>query len=178
MPPFPSSVSRDNHYYKASPLARTLTPPPASFLSGPAPFPSIESIHHNHILPNSHHRNSNINNNISMDSTRSAHSSATSGQNFHISSSGLSMSNSSEAAASPTYHIQHSHPISGLVQIYCANCRRLSALRECYACTECISGFCSDCVYTLSSAPGGRGRLCPRCGVDGARYKPFQLDIR
>ena len=168
MPPFPSSVSREHHSYKASPLARTLTPPPPSLLTGPTPFPSLEtSVPYN-----------NNNNHMSVDSTHSTQSSNASGHNFHIPSSGLSMSNSSVATTSPTYYTQTSQTYQVPVQIYCSNCRRLNSLRECYACTECISGFCSDCVYTLSSAPGGRGRLCTRCGVEGARYKPFQLDLR
>ena len=163
MPPFTSSVSREHHSYKASPLAHTLTPPPPSLLTGPTPFSSVETS----VAPHNH-------NHMSVDSTHSTQSSNASGQNFHIPSSGLSMSNSSDATTSPTYYTQNSQQHSGPVQIYCANCQRPHLLRECYACTECISGFCNDCVYTLSS----RGRLCTRCGVEGARYKPFQLDFR
>ena len=37
------------------------------------------------------------------------------------------------------------------MEIYCAGCHRHSALRDSFACTECISGFCSDCVWALSS---------------------------
>lgn len=103
----------------------------------------------------------------SIESTQSS-----SGHNFHMPSSGLSSSDTT----SPTF--LNSQP----VQIYCAGCRRLSVLRESYACTECISGFCSDCVYALNSEQqrggGGRGRVCPRCGVDGGSYKAFQLDLR
>lgn len=96
-------------------------------------------------------------------------STQSSGHNFHIPSSGLS--NSSDTT-SPTFHSQP-------VQIFCAGCRRLSVLKDSYACTECISGFCSDCVYRLSSEQHmGRGRPCPRCQVLGARYKAFQLDLR
>lgn len=87
-----------------------------------------------------------------------------SGHNFHIRASGLSNSGSSPTFSQP-------------VQIYCASCRRVSVLRDSYACTECISGFCADCVYTLSSE-GNRGRPCPRCGIGGRSYKPFQLDFR
>ncbi|KAI4162333.1 MAG: hypothetical protein LQ342_004047 [Letrouitia transgressa] len=100
-------------------------------------------------------------------SIESAQSSLASGHNFHMHPSGLT---NSEAGTSPTLP---PHP----VQIYCAHCRRISNLKESYACTECISGFCSDCVYTLSSEQN-RGRACPRCKVLGPRYKAFQLDLR
>ncbi|KAI4124863.1 MAG: hypothetical protein LQ338_004589 [Usnochroma carphineum] len=100
-------------------------------------------------------------------SIESSQSTSTSGHNFHIPSSGLS---NSDAGTSPTFYPQ-------AVQIYCANCRRVSVLKDSYACTECISGFCSDCVYVLSSEQH-RGRPCPRCHVLGSRYKPFQLDFR
>ncbi|KAL2058916.1 hypothetical protein ABVK25_000208 [Lepraria finkii] len=101
----------------------------------------------------------------------SSHSTQSSGHNFHIPSSGLS--NSSDTT-SPTLYVG-SQP----VQIYCAGCRRLSLLGDSYACTECISGFCSDCVYRLSSEQhSGRGRPCPRCSALGSRYKPFQLEFR
>ncbi|MCJ1450019.1 hypothetical protein MMC28_000347 [Mycoblastus sanguinarius] len=79
VPPFPSSISH-NQSYKASPLQNTLTPPPPSSLTGPAPFPSVET--------------------SLQDSSISTQSS---GQNFHISSSGLS--NSSDTT-SPTFYSQ------------------------------------------------------------------------
>ena len=146
MPPFSASY---NQNYKASPLQNTLTPPPAHALSGPAPFPSVES---------------------SLDSNHSQ-SSLGSGHNFHIPSSGLS--NNSDTTSPTLYSNSQS------VQIYCSGCRRLSILRESYACTECISGFCSDCVYRLTSEQHmGRGRPCPRCQVMGPQYKAFQLDLR
>ncbi|KAI4110916.1 MAG: hypothetical protein LQ339_000918 [Xanthoria mediterranea] len=94
-------------------------------------------------------------------------SSSASGHNFHFPPSGLS---NSDAGTSPAFYSQP-------VQIFCANCRRISILKESYACTECISGFCPDCVYALSSEQN-RGRPCPRCHVLGPRYKPFQLDLR
>jgi hypothetical protein len=95
----------------------------------------------------------------SLDSTTN---STQSGANFHMRSTGLSNSDSSPMFVQP-------------VQIYCANCRIPSVLKESYACTECISGFCNNCVYLLSSEVR---RPCPRCKVDGVRYKPFQLDFR
>ncbi|ORX98604.1 hypothetical protein BCR34DRAFT_147007 [Clohesyomyces aquaticus] len=120
--------------YTASPLQNTLTPPPPELEF--APFPSVES---------------------SIESTQS-------GQNFHISSQGLSDS-------SPTY----TQP----VQIYCAACRKLSVLKESYACSECICGLCQDCVDVLvSEQTRGRIARCPRCRAIGGKFKPFQLDIR
>ncbi|KAF2018399.1 hypothetical protein BU24DRAFT_343970 [Aaosphaeria arxii CBS 175.79] len=98
-------------------------------------------------------------------SVESSIESTVSGQNFHIPSQGLSDS-------SPTYL----HP----VQIYCAACRKLSILKDSYACSECICGLCQDCVDVLISEKiGGRtARGCPRCGAVGGKFKPFQLDIR
>ncbi|KAF2085338.1 hypothetical protein K490DRAFT_75196 [Saccharata proteae CBS 121410] len=132
----PPYIASQFHSYTASPLQNTLTPPPPEH-SGLEPFPSVES---------------------SIESTQS-------GQNFHISSQGLS------ADSSPTYG-QH-------VQIYCAACKRLSLLRASYACTECISGFCQECVDALSTEQSrGRPAGCPKCGSIGGKFKPFQLDMR
>ncbi|MCJ1273344.1 hypothetical protein MMC21_001135 [Puttea exsequens] len=145
LPPF-QGVSHSQSY-KASPLGQALTPPSAHTLSGPAPFPSVET------------------------SLVSSHSTQSSGHNFHIPSSGLS--NSSDTT-SPTFY-----PGREPVQIYCALCRQLCLLAESFACTECISGFCRDCVYRISSAQHmGRGTPCPRCQVLGPRYKPFQLELK
>ncbi|OCK74370.1 hypothetical protein K432DRAFT_386844 [Lepidopterella palustris CBS 459.81] len=131
----PPNVASQFYSYTASPLQNTLTPPPPD-QSDLHPFPSVES---------------------SIESTQS-------GQNFHISSQGLSDS-------SPTFP----QP----VQIYCTACRRLSILRESYACTECICGLCQDCVDVLvSEQTRGRIARCPRCGAIGGKFKPFQLDIR
>lgn len=86
-----------------------------------------------------------------------------SGENFHMGATGLSDS-------SPSYSAQDVH-------IYCAACQRTSKLRESYACTECISGLCRDCVNVLMEEQGAR-RKCPRCATIGGKFKPFQLDIR
>ncbi|KAI1828532.1 hypothetical protein F4861DRAFT_6633 [Xylaria intraflava] len=86
-----------------------------------------------------------------------------SGEGFHMPTVGLSDS-------SPSYSTQDVH-------IYCAACQRTSKLRESYACTECICGFCRDCVNILMEEQGAQ-RKCPRCATIGGRYKPFQLDIR
>ncbi|OAA73150.1 hypothetical protein ISF_00051 [Cordyceps fumosorosea ARSEF 2679] len=85
------------------------------------------------------------------------------GENFHMGATGLSDS-------SPTYSSQN-------IQIYCAACQSISALRSSYACTECISGLCAACVEIIVAGQGAR-RTCPRCATIGGRFKPFQLDIR
>ncbi|OAL46226.1 hypothetical protein IQ07DRAFT_518414 [Pyrenochaeta sp. DS3sAY3a] len=97
-------------------------------------------------------------------SVESSIESAVSGQNFHMPSQGLSDS-------SPTYPFP--------VQIYCAACRKLSILRDSYACTECVCGLCQECVDVLiSEHTRGRTPRCPRCNAIGGKFKPFQLDIR
>ncbi|KAF2278525.1 uncharacterized protein EI97DRAFT_373263 [Westerdykella ornata] len=97
-------------------------------------------------------------------SVESSIDSTASGINFHMPSQGLSDS-------SPTY-LQP-------VQIYCAACRKLSVLKESFACTECICGLCQECVDVLvSEQTRGRTARCPRCGAVGGKFKPFQLDIR
>ncbi|KAI4729860.1 hypothetical protein E4T49_02312 [Aureobasidium sp. EXF-10728] len=89
-----------------------------------------------------------------------------SGNNFHIMPSQNLSSDSSPMFSNP-------------VQIYCAGCRRLSILKECFACTECICGLCTGCVEALM-AEQSRGRIaqCPRCRTMSGRFKQFQLDIR
>ncbi|KAF1365113.1 hypothetical protein EJ07DRAFT_161225 [Lizonia empirigonia] len=97
-------------------------------------------------------------------SVESSIESAISGQNFHMPSQSLSES-------SPTFP----YP----VQIYCAACRKLSNLRDSYACSECICGLCQECVDVLvSEHTRGRAPRCPRCNAIGGKFKPFQLDIR
>ncbi|KAH3961980.1 hypothetical protein HBI04_189650 [Parastagonospora nodorum] len=97
-------------------------------------------------------------------SVESSIESAVSGHGFHMPSQGLSDS-------SPTYP----YP----VQIYCAACRKLSVLRDSYACSECICGLCQECVDVLvSEHTRGRATRCPRCNAVGGKFKPFQLDIR
>lgn len=141
-------------HYNASPLQRALTPPPPDSMgpNDPEPFPSVESLE-----------------------------SAGSGQNFHISGSGLP-SVSSNDNTSPLHH--HSHPYqhsqsssfgskSEVLELYCASCGRPWLLRNAFACTECICGVCSDCVGQIISSPvvtvqpgfAPMRRGCPRCGV-------------
>lgn len=141
-------------HYNASPLQRALTPPPPDSMgpNDPEPFPAVESLE-----------------------------SAGSGQNFHISGSGLP-SVSSNDNTSPLHH--HSHPYqhsqsssfgskSEVLELYCASCGRPWLLRNAFACTECICGVCSDCVGQIISSPvvtvqpgfAPMRRGCPRCGV-------------
>ncbi|KAG8624555.1 hypothetical protein KVT40_007622 [Elsinoe batatas] len=92
-----------------------------------------------------------------------------SGTNFHIMASNQALSSASDS--SPMF--------STPVQIYCAGCRRLSILKESFACSECICGLCQGCVDALiSEQTRGRAAQCPRCRTIGARFKLFQLDIR
>lgn len=154
--------------YHASPLQKTLTPPPPDDLEANEPFPSVES---------------------SMDS-------AVSGQNFHISASGLSASGSANNDTSPLQHQSHAYhhsqssslgSRSDSLEVFCASCARPWLLRSCFACTECICACCPDCVGQIiisppvvtvqpGLAPVRRG--CPRCGVMGGKWKRFQLDFR
>jgi hypothetical protein len=122
--------------YQASPLQQALTPPSYS-MEAPEPFPSVESYH----------------------------SSMESGDQFHIESRDLGLSDSSPSFSSQS------------VQIYCAACQNLSPLKESFACTECICGICPPCVEILMAEQGAR-RKCPRCATIGGKFKPFQLDIR
>jgi hypothetical protein len=144
--------------YKASPLQRTLTPPAPD--DGPEPFPTIESSsdgHHSSLYASQKHPQSYHIPSSSLESNIS-------GRNFHMPPSGLSTTDTS-----PSLQQQ--------VQIYCAGCRKPSILKDSYACDQCISGFCGDCVYALSSE-AHKGRPCPRCRAIGGAYKPFQLDFR
>ena len=166
----PPGFRHSGHFqggYTASPLANALTPPPPDTLdSGPEPFPSVES---------------------SLES-------AGSGQNFHISGSGLPTSASSNEDTSPLQHHAHNYHHSqsssigsraDTIEIYCANCSRPRLLKTCFACTECICGVCNDCVGQIISSPvvtqpgfAPIRRSCPRCGVMGGKWKRFQLDFR
>lgn len=170
--PLGSHLQHHTGQYNASPLQRALTPPPPDAHShpldpsDPEPFPSVESLE-----------------------------SAGSGQNFHISGSGLPTSASSNDNTSPLQ--PHAHPYrhsqsssfgskSEVLEIYCASCGRPWLLRNAFACTECICGVCSDCVGQIISSPvvtvqpgyAPMRRGCPRCGVLGGKWKRFQLDFR
>lgn len=91
--------------------------------------------------------------------------STSAGHTFHMPPSGLS----SDAGTSPTFPLP--------VQIYCAFCKRSSVAKDSYVCMDCIGGFCSECVYRLTSDPHQR-RPCPRCGETNVQFKAIQLDFR
>ncbi|KAL1891788.1 hypothetical protein Cpir12675_004829 [Ceratocystis pirilliformis] len=74
------------------------------------------------------------------------------------------------AGSPPVYQAQNT-------QIYCGACHKVSLLRQSYACTECISGFCSPCVQVMVNEKGAK-RTCPKCSTIGGRFKPIQLEIR
>jgi len=81
--------------------------------------------------------------------------------------------NSIDSNSSPMFASQQP------VQIYCAGCRRLSVLKESYACTNCICGLCGNCVEAIISGQSrGRMSMCPRCNGMDSSFKPFQLDLR
>lgn len=103
-------------------------------------------------------------------SVESSIESIQSGRNFHIHMPSSALTNNSDSS-----------PVGSaarIVQIYCAACGAVSALKDSYACTECICGLCLNCVDVMMGERQ-RGRSgCPRCGVFGGRFKPFQLDLR
>ncbi len=153
------------HHYNASPLQRSITPG-ADMLgpNDPEPFPSVESLE-----------------------------SAGSGQNFHISASGLPTSASSnDQNTSPLYAPHHHHSQSSsfgskseMLEIFCASCGRPWLLKNSFVCTECICGVCSDCVGQIISSPVitrpgiAPTRLgCPRCGMLGGKFKRSQIEFR
>ncbi|KAJ5101596.1 hypothetical protein NUU61_003818 [Penicillium alfredii] len=189
LPPLPPHRPFPPHSYTASPLHKSLTPPPYEGHRGRdsdlEPFPSIES---------------------SLDSMSSA-----SGKNFPSSASGLASNSDSSPIfnlippISQRQHHRFSNPTPASfrnkeVQIYCAHCKRPWALNECYACTECICGVCRECVGMFISSPPtsfrspGHGPLnsippqgptsypsargCPRCRTVGGKWKAFQLEFR
>ncbi|CAI7620015.1 unnamed protein product [Penicillium palitans] len=191
LPPISSHRPFPPHSYAASPLHKSLTPPPYENHRGREsdlePFPSIES---------------------SLDSMSSA-----SGRNFASSVSGVAPSINSDSSPVmnliPSISQRQQHRFSNPtpasfrnkeVQVFCAQCKRPSALNECYACTECICGVCRDCVGMFISSPPasfrtpGNGPLnnassqgptsypgprgCPRCRTVGGKWKAFQIDIK
>ncbi|PWY82490.1 hypothetical protein BO83DRAFT_353393 [Aspergillus eucalypticola CBS 122712] len=189
LPPPTSHRPFPPHAYAASPLHKSLTPPPfdtaRSRDSDLEPFPSIES---------------------SLDSASTA-SGKTYAFSSHMSTSNNESSpvlNMYPSSASQRQHHRFSNPTPATyrnreIQIYCASCKRPWALNECYACTECICGVCRECVglfissppasfRNVTSSPGSAmshgptsypsPRGCPRCRTVGGKWKAFQLDFR
>ncbi|KAJ5662678.1 hypothetical protein N7462_011604 [Penicillium macrosclerotiorum] len=192
LPPLSSHRQFPPYSYAASPLHKSLTPPPFEGRNRDSdlePFPSIES---------------------SLDSM-----STTSGKNFPSSASGIARSTNSDSSpvlnlippvGQQRQHHRFSNPTPASyrnkeIQIYCAHCKRPWALNECYACTECICGVCRECVPMFISSPPaafrtpGNGSLnnfsppgptsypsgargCPRCRTMGGKWKAFQLDVK
>ncbi|KAL4817312.1 hypothetical protein BDW67DRAFT_190460 [Aspergillus spinulosporus] len=177
--------------YAASPLHKSLTPPPYELSRNRdadlEPFPSIES---------------------SLDSA-----STTSGKHFYSNHLNPARNPDSSpvlnlfpSSAAQRQHHRFSNPTpasfrSREIQIFCASCKQAWPLNECYACTECICGVCRDCVgnymnspptsfKNVTSSPGSamshgptsypspNPRGCPRCHTVGGKWKAFQLDIK
>ncbi|KAE8153462.1 hypothetical protein BDV25DRAFT_149525 [Aspergillus avenaceus] len=185
LPPPTSHRPFPPHSFGASPLHKSLTPPPyetaRSRDSDLEPFPSIES---------------------SLDSASTA-----SGKNLAFSGHlGPSTKSDSSPVPSlfPRQHHRFSNPTPGSfrrrdIQIYCSSCHRSWSLNDCYACTECICGVCRECVgmfissppssfRNVTSSPGSAmshgptsypgPRACPRCHTVGGRWKAFQLEFK
>nr|POE84851.1 hypothetical protein CFP56_78916 [Quercus suber] len=153
LPPF--ALGSQFQSFQASPLNRALTPPPADHAGLPAlqPFDSVDSSLSSNISHAPH------------DSTDST------GSRFHIMHPGSMDGSGSQS--SPMFTPQQTP------QIYCAGCRRLSVLKDCYACTNCICGLCGNCVEAIINGQSrGRMSMCPRCHALDSNFKPFQLDLR
>jgi hypothetical protein len=152
LPPFALGSQFQSTPFQASPLNRALTPPAADpGLPDLQNFPSVESTLSTN-LSHSHHN--------SADST---------GSQFQIMNPNSMDSNNT----SPMFTGQPQ------IQIYCAGCRKLSVLKESYACTNCICGLCGNCVEAIINGQSrGRMSMCPRCNGMDSSFKPFQLDLR
>ncbi|KAK4549298.1 hypothetical protein LTR36_007757 [Oleoguttula mirabilis] len=180
LPPF--ALGSQFQSFQASPLNRALTPPPPdSGLADLQTFPSVDSSLSSTLSHHHHHHNS-------ADS---------SGSQFHI----MDPNSMNSSNTSPMFVSggggggggAHSNSISNsggtggggsgssaeTIQIYCSGCRRLSVLKESYACTNCICGLCGNCVEAIISGQSrGRMSMCPRCNGMDSSFKPFQLDLR
>ncbi|EMD00021.1 hypothetical protein BAUCODRAFT_361136 [Baudoinia panamericana UAMH 10762] len=154
LPPF--ALGSQFQSFQASPLNRALTPPPPDpGLADLQPFASVDSSLSSAV---SHHHHAS-----SADST---------GSQFHIMNPN-SITTGDSNTTSPLY------TSASPVQIYCAGCRRLSVLKESYACTNCICGLCGNCVEAIINGQSrGRMSMCPRCSGMDSNFKPFQLELR
>ncbi|KAF9885224.1 hypothetical protein FE257_000584 [Aspergillus nanangensis] len=187
LPPPTSHRPFPPHSYAASPLNKSLTPPPyesaRSRDSDLEPFPSIES---------------------SLDSASSKHFGFVGHLGPPVNPEPGPVLNLFPSSASQRQHHRFSNPTPASsrnkeIQIYCASCRRPWALNECYACTECVCGVCRECVgmfigsppssfRNVTSSPGSAmsqgptsypsARGCPRCRTVGGKWKAFQLDFK
>ncbi|KAK3677261.1 hypothetical protein LTR78_002799 [Recurvomyces mirabilis] len=170
LPPF--ALGSQFQSFQASPLNRALTPPPAadSGLSELHPYASVESS----LSSVSHHHHAS-----SADST---------GSQFHI----MNPNSIDSSNTSPMFTGGGTSTSGGggngsggnggsaqSVQIYCALCKRLSVLKESYACTNCICGLCAVCVEAIINGQSrGRMSVCPNCRGMDSSFKPFQLEFR
>lgn len=158
LPPF--ALGSQFQSFQASPLNRALTPPAPDPGLDLQPFPSVESSLSSSLSMDPSNPNAHLQH--TSNHSHAQHSSHGSGSNFQI----LQNSDSSPMFQNP-------------VQIYCAGCRRLSVLKDSYACTDCICGLCGTCVEALVSGQSrGRMSVCPRCQSMASSFKPFQLDLR
>lgn len=148
--PPPFALGSQFQSFQASPLNRALTPPPADANLDLQPFTSVDS-------------------SLSSSLSHQHHNSTDSGSQFNILPPGTMDSNNTSpmfTAPQPT-------------QIYCAGCRRLTILKESFACTNCICGLCGTCVEALvDNQRNGRMSGCPRCSMNYGSFKQFQLDLR
>ncbi|PGH01710.1 hypothetical protein AJ80_08977 [Polytolypa hystricis UAMH7299] len=154
-PPFRQFAPLSYSSATASPLQKALTPPPYDLHGGPdndlEPFPSLESsLDSNSSLSgkNFHMSSSGLPGSVNSDSSplqlpRPLTSS------YPPSSHPQQLQNHGTNSPHRQHHRQ-SNPASLAsgkdVQIYCACCKRPWALRDCFACTECICGVCRECV--------------------------------
>jgi len=148
--PPPFALGSQFQSFQASPLNRALTPPPANADLDLQPYTSVDS-------------------SLSSNSMHQHHDSTSTGSQFNILPPGTMDSNNT----SPMFTAPQP------VQIYCAGCRRLSVLKDSYACTNCICGLCATCVEALvDNQRNGRMSGCPRCSMNFGSFKQFQLDLR
>ena len=168
MPPVGPTPHRSLHQrypYASSPLHNSLTPPPQYDVpqqprrdSDLEPFPSIES------STSSTSRNFALSTSPATTAPKLEYSSPVMSFNSvgtfanqqrvgnHNNNDVHRLSNPSSSTTTTTTTTT-STSFNGDVNIYCANCRRPWSLNDCYACTECISGVCRECVGMLIGSP-------------------------
>ncbi|KAL7276696.1 hypothetical protein RUND412_000313 [Rhizina undulata] len=62
--------------------------------------------------------------------------------------------------------------ISSTPRLQCAECHDLVPLKESFACTECIAGFCPSCALAA-----GRKGVCSECRALGGKFKPVRMRV-